>query len=389
MSFINPHLISLNENYLFAEIARRAEAFSQENPGVRLLRLGIGDVTLPLAPAVVDALSRAAVEMGSADTFRGYAPYQGYPFLIDAILKTEYAPLGVTLHSDDIFVSDGAKSDTANIQELLSPDAKVAVCDPVYPVYVDSNLMAGRTIVHLPCRAETGFAPALPEIPVKAVYLCSPNNPTGVALTRAQLAEWVAWARAENAVIFYDAAYRTYVESPDAPRSIYEIDGAKEVALEFGSFSKSYGFTGLRCGWAVVPAENRWGLQKPWLRRVATKFNGVAYPVQRAAEAALLPEGHAQSLQNVRYYKENARLLLAALRDAGLTVFGGTDAPYLWVKCPDGLDSWTWFDRLLREKQIVTTPGEGFGACGAGYVRFSSLGGREDVAEAAARIGVQ
>ena len=386
MSFVNARLAALHESYLFSEISRRMAAFSRENPETRMLRLGIGDVTRPLAPAVVEALCRAGLEMGDPSAFRGYAPSQGYPFLIDAILRREYAPLGIALSPEDVFISDGAKSDTANFQELLSPDATVAVCDPVYPVYADSNRMAGRAIVRLPCLPEGDFAPSPPEVPVHAVYLCSPNNPTGAALTRARLRGWVDWAREQNVLLLYDAAYRAYITAEDTPASVYEIDGAKEVAVEFGSFSKAYGFTGLRCAWTVAPRENRWGLQGLWARRVATKCNGVAYPVQRAAEAALLPEGHAQSMENVRYYMENARILRQALLKAGLMAFGGTDAPYLWVKCPRGLSGWAWFDALLREKQIVATPGEGFGACGAGYVRFSAFGSREDVLEAAARL---
>lgn len=386
MAFVNSHLRAMNESYLFSEIARRTAAFSRENPGKRLIRLGIGDVTRPIAPAVVRALRAASEQMGRQETFHGYAPANGYPFLIDAIVKTEYQRLGIALAQEDIFISDGAKSDTGNFQELLGQEAVVAVCDPVYPVYADSNRMAGRRIVHLPCRAETGFAPAFPKEPVDAVYLCSPNNPTGAALTRAQLAQWVEYAHVHDAVILYDAAYRAYITGQETPRSVYEIDGAKEVAVEFCSLSKSAGFTGLRCAWTVVPRENRWGMNALWARRVATKFNGVAYPIQRAAEAALQPEGRAGSVENIRYYKENARLLKAALEAAGHAVYGGVDAPYLWARCPEGMGSWAWFDRLLREKQIVSTPGAGFGACGEGYVRFSAFGERADVEEAAERL---
>ncbi len=390
MSTVNARLAALHGSYLFSEIGRRVALFSQENQNQRkprLIKLGIGDVTLPLAPAVVDALKKAAGEMGRKETFRGYAPSAGYPFLIDAIRETEYAPLGVLLSPDEIFISDGAKSDTANFQELLDPGAVVAVCDPVYPVYADSNRMAGREIVRVPCVAENGFLPVPPDARADAVYLCSPNNPTGAALTRAALSAWVAWARERGALLLYDAAYRAYITSVDAPRSVFEIDGAKEVAVECMSFSKSAGFTGLRCAWIVVPRENRWGMNALWARRVATKSNGVAYPVQRAGEAALSPAGHAQSMENVRYYMENARILRDALLSSGRMVFGGTDAPYLWTACPGGLSGWDWFDRLLREKGIVCTPGEGFGACGAGYARFSSFADREDVLEAAGRLG--
>lgn len=387
MATVNAHHAALHGSYLFSEIGRRVAVFSRENADQKLIRLGIGDVTLPVAESVVEALRKAAAEMGDKETFRGYAPSAGYPFLIDAILQSEYAPLGITLSEADIFVSDGAKSDTANFQELFSTLSVAAVCDPVYPVYVDSNKMAGREIVYLPCHAAEGFMPALPKKPVDIIYLCNPNNPTGAAFHYARLAEWVNYARETDAVILYDAAYRAYIESGDTPRSIYEIDGAKEVAIEFCSLSKSAGFTGLRCAWTVVPEENRWGLQPLWARRMATKFNGVAYPIQRAAEAALSPEGKLQSFQNIVYYKENARILRSALQGEGFTVFGGVDAPYLWVRCPGGMDGWAWFDVLLAEKGIVVTPGEGFGACGAGYVRFSSFAPREDVEEAAWRIG--
>ncbi len=386
MGTVNARLTALHGSYLFSEIGRRVAAFSQENPQRRLLRMGIGDVTRPIASAVVEALERAAAEMGRAETFRGYAPANGYPFLIDAILRAEYAPLGIALEAGEVFVSDGAKSDTANFQELLDPQAVVAVCDPVYPVYADSNRMVGREIVALRCRAENDFAPEMPWRAVNAIYLCSPNNPTGAALSRAELSRWVDYARSEDALLLYDAAYRAYISDGDTPRSIYEIDGAKEVAVEFCSLSKSAGFTGLRCAWTVVPHENRWGLNALWARRVATKFNGVAYPIQRAAEAALLPVGRVQSEENIRYYMENARLLSNALLTAGHLVYGGVNAPYLWVKTPGNLSGWGWFDQLLEDKQIVCTPGEGFGSCGEGYVRFSAFAPREDVQEAATRL---
>lgn len=387
MAAVNAHLAALHGSYLFSEIGRRVASFSQENPGVRLLSLGIGDVTRPIAPAVIGALCAAASEMAREDTFRGYGPTAGYPFLIDAIREVEYAPLGIQLASEEIFVSDGAKSDMANIQELFSSDARVAVCDPVYPVYVDSNLMAGRKVVMLNCRAEQGFLPSLPEESVDVIYLCSPNNPTGAVCTKELLERFVAYARERDALLLYDAAYRAYIGTPGVPHSIFEIDGAKEVAVECCSFSKSAGFTGLRCAYAVIPKENRWGLGALWARRAATKFNGVAYPIQRAAEAALLPEGRAQSEENIRYYMENARILEKALKNAGYTVYGGTDAPYLFVRCPGRLSSWAWFDALLFGEHIVSTPGEGFGACGAGFVRFSSFAAREDIEEAARRLG--
>ena len=386
MTPVNAHYAALHGSYLFSEIGRQVESFSRENAKAKLIRLGIGDVVLPIVPNVVEALSQASNEMGEIDTFRGYAPSAGYDFLIDAIVQNEYAPLHVALHHDDVFISDGAKSDTANFQELFSSDSVAAICDPVYPVYVDSNKMAGRKIVYLPCEAPAGFLPALPNEKVDMIYLCSPNNPTGVAFSNAQLTKWVEYARQNNTVIFHDAAYRAYIESADTPGSIYQIDGTKEVAVEFCSFSKSAGFTGLRCAWTIVPKENRWGLNSLWARRMSTKFNGVAYPVQRAAEAALTPEGKALTAVQVAYYKENARILKGALESEGISVYGGQDAPYLWARCPEGMDGWMWFDWLLRQKGIVVTPGEGFGSCGAGYARFSSFALQEDVMEAAGRL---
>ena len=386
MATINQNYAALQGSYLFQEIGRRVEAFTKENAKLRLIRLGIGDVKLPIVPSVLDALVNASREMGVMETFRGYPPSAGYDFLIHAIQQNEYAPLGVSLQQDEIFVSDGAKSDTANFQELFETSSVAAICNPVYPVYVDSNIMEGRNIVYLPCDAANGFLPPLPDVPVDMIYLCSPNNPTGAAFTAAQLSSWVEYAKRNEAVIFYDAAYRAYIQSEQTPSSIYQIDGAKEVAVEFCSFSKGAGFTGLRCAWTVVPHENRWGLNKLWARRMATKFNGVAYPVQRAAEASLSPNGKTQTAEQIVYYKENACVLKEALVQKGIAVFGGTDAPYLWARCPEGMDGWSWFNWLLRQKGIVVTPGEGFGSCGAGYVRFSSFATREDVEEAVGRL---
>ena len=385
MARVNESLAQMHESYLFSEVAKRAAAFSRESEG-RLLRLGIGDVTLPVAPCCVAAMKRAADEMGEVATFRGYPPGTGEPFLKRAILHAEYAPLGVTLGEKEIFISDGAKSDAGALQELFAPDAVAAVCDPVYPVYLDSNRMAGRRATLLPCRAENGFCPEPPYGPVDFLYLCSPNNPTGMALTRRQLARFVEWAQKNNAAILFDAAYRDYITDDNCPRSIFEIDGAKEVAVEICSFSKGAGFTGLRCAWTAIPRENRWRLAALWERRQAAKFNGVSYPVQRAAEAALSPEGLAHARANVRFYLENAAALRRAAERAGLVCFGGENAPYVWVRCPNGMKSWDWFDLLLREKRIVCTPGAGFGACGEGYVRFSAFGAREDTLEAAERL---
>ncbi len=385
MARVNESLAQMHESYLFSEVAKRVAAFSRESEG-RLLRLGIGDVTRPVAPCCVTAMKRAADEMGEAATFRGYPPGTGEPFLKRAILRAEYAPLGVTLGEDEIFISDGAKSDAGALQELFAPDAVAAVCDPVYPVYLDSNRMAGRRATLLPCRAENGFCPEPPHGPVDFLYLCSPNNPTGAALTRRQLVRFVEWAQKKNAAILFDAAYRDYITDENCPRSIFEIDGAKEVAVEICSFSKGAGFTGLRCAWTAIPRENRWQLAALWERRQAAKFNGVSYPVQRAAEAALLTEGLAHARANVRFYLENAAALRRAAERAGLVCFGGENAPYVWVRCPNDMKSWDWFDLLLREKRIVCTPGAGFGACGEGYVRFSAFGAREDTLEAAERL---
>ena len=385
MARVNESLAQMHESYLFSEVAKRVAAFSKGSEG-RLLRLGIGDVTRPVASCCVAAMKRAAGEMGDAAAFRGYPPGTGEPFLKRAILRAEYAPLGVTLREDEIFVSDGAKSDAGALQELFAPNAVAAVCDPVYPVYLDSNRMAGRRAALLPCRAENGFYPEPPREPVDFVYLCSPNNPTGTALTREALARFVAWAQKKNAAILFDAAYRDYITDENCPRSIFEIDGAKEVAVEICSFSKGAGFTGLRCAWTAIPQENRWRLGALWERRQAAKFNGVSYPVQRAAEAALSPEGLAHARANVRFYLENAAVLRRAAECAGLVCFGGENAPYVWVRCPNGLGSWDWFDCLLRQKRIVCTPGAGFGACGEGYARFSAFGTREDTLEAAERL---
>ena len=385
MARVNESLAQMHESYLFSEVAKRAAAFSRESEG-RLLWLGIGDVTRPVAPCCVAAMKRAADEMGEAATFRGYPPGTGEPFLKRAILRAEYAPLGVTLGEEEIFISDGAKSDAGALQELFAPDAVAAVCDPVYPVYLDSNRMAGRRATLLPCRAENGFCPEPPHGPVDFLYLCSPNNPTGMALTRRQLVRFVEWAQKNNAAILFDAAYRDYITDENCPRSIFEIDGAKEVAVEICSFSKGAGFTGLRCAWTAIPRENRWRLAALWERRQAAKFNGVSYPVQRAAEAALSPEGLAHARANVRFYLENAATLRRAAERAGLVCFGGKNAPYVWVRCPNGMKSWDWFDLLLREKRIICTPGAGFGACGEGYVRFSAFGAREDTLQAAERL---
>jgi LL-diaminopimelate aminotransferase len=402
---VNEHYLKLRGSYLFSEIARRVEAFAAAHPEARLIRLGIGDVTRPLAPAVVRALHEAAEEMARADSFKGYGPETGYPFLRELIATHDYGPRGVRVAPEEIFVSDGAKSDTANIQELFAQDCVVALVDPVYPVYVDTNVMAGRTggpdaggryegIVYLPATAENGFDPAPPARRVDLIYLCYPNNPTGAVLTREQLRRWVEYARASQAVILYDAAYEAYIRDPDVPHSIYEVEGAREVAIEFRSFSKTAGFTGTRCAFTVVPKElagrtavgEAVHLHGLWLRRQTTKFNGVPYVVQKAAAAVYSPDGQKQAREAVDFYMENARIIREGLAAVGLAVFGGRNAPYIWVKAPAGLGSWEFFDKLLNEAHVVSTPGAGFGPSGEGYLRLTAFGSREHTEEAVERI---
>ena len=400
---VNPNYEKLPGSYLFAEIARRVKVYSQENPQANIIRLGIGDVTRPLAPAVVEAMEKAAREMGQAETFRGYGPDYGYDFLIDAILQNDYKALGVDIAPDEIFVSDGAKCDVSNVQELFSDDAVIAVTDPVYPVYVDSNAMAGRAgsyvtdrwdrLCYLPCREENGFVPPLPDRPVDVIYLCYPNNPTGTTLTKEQLKPFVDYAKENGAIIIYDAAYKAFITS-GAPRSIYEVEGAKDVAIECCSFSKTAGFTGTRCGYMVIPHGVKGlgaqgqpvELNVMWKRRMGSKFNGVSYPIQRAAAAVYSKDGWAQCMDTIRGYLENARIIREGLQKAGYTVYGGVDAPYIWMKTPDGLDSWSFFDKLLRDYHIVGTPGAGFGPCGEGYFRLTAFNTRENTEEALARI---
>lgn len=399
---VNPHLAALPGNYLFAEIERRVAARASAAPRP-VIRLGIGDVVLPLAPTVTTALVEAAAEMGTVEGFHGYPPEQGYPFLREAIVETEYAPLGVTIGADEIFVSDGAKTDTSALPELLAADARIAVADPVYPVYVDASALAGRLgryedgrwtgLVTMSCSARSGFVPEPPDEPVDLIYLCSPNNPTGAVLTRAQLAHFVDHARRTGALIVFDAAYRAYVGDDSIPRSIYEIDGAQHVAIECGSFSKSAGFTGLRCAYTVVPEAlvarldgHPVSLNALWRRRAACRHNGVSYLVQKAAAAALSPAGQREIATQVRTYMDNASRMVDALRGAGLRVFGGTDAPYVWLRVPDGMDSWAFFDHLLDAAQVVGTPGSGFGPAGEGYFRLSAFNSAARTDEALARI---
>ena len=383
---ISENYLKLSESYLFAEIARKVNDYKKKHPEADVISLGIGDVTQPLAPAVVGALHKAADEMAVAASFRGYGPERGYDFLREAIVENDFRRHGIDVEADEIFVSDGAKSDTGNFQELLSKKCVVAVTDPVYPVYVDSNLMAGRTIVKLPCTPENGFVPELPSDHVDVIYLCYPNNPTGTTLTKAQLKAWVDYATQEEALIFYDAAYEAYIQSEDVPHSIYEIPGASKCAVEFHSYSKTAGFTGIRCGYTVVPKTLRMPLNALWNRRQCTKFNGASYLSQRAAEAIYTSQGKVQIKETISYYMKNAHVMRASLTDMGFKVYGGIDAPYLWVKTPGNMTSWEFFDWMLRSAHIVCTPGVGFGDKGEGFVRLTAFGTHENTVKALRRI---
>ena len=393
----------LQGNYLFSEVGKRAAAFQKAHPEADIIRMGIGDVTRPLVPAVIEAMHAAVDEMGHEESFRGYGPDFGYEFLRQAIVSRDYASRGIDICEDEIFVSDGAKCDVGNIQELFSKDCVVAVTDPVYPVYVDTNVMSGRGgryvnggydgIVYLPCTAENGFVPEMPATDVDVMYLCYPNNPTGTTLTKAQLAEIVAYARKNGILILYDSAYEAYISEPDKPHSIYEVEGARECAIEFRSMSKTAGFTGTRCAYAVVPKTlqyqdtfgNTVSLNQMWGRRVATKFNGVSYITQRGAAAAYSDEGYAQIQAVIADYMENARIIRESLQAAGYTVYGGVNAPYIWLKVPHG-DSWRFYDELLAQHHIVGTPGAGFGKAGEGYFRMTAFASRQNTIRAMERI---
>ena len=405
MARINEHYAKLPASYLFPEIGRRVRAYQAAHPDAKVIRLGIGDVTEPLAPAIVEAMHAAVDEMAKRETFRGYGPEQGYEFLVEAIRQHDYAARGVDIAADEIFVSDGSKCDSGNVQEIFALAAKVAITDPVYPVYVDSNVMAGRTpaqgpdgrypgFVYLVGNEANGFQPDPPNEAVDVVYLCSPNNPTGTVATRAQLERWVAWAREHDVVILFDAAYEAYISDPSLPRSIYEIPGAKDCALELRSFSKRAGFTGVRCAFMVVPktvtgvdpAGKRVSLNSLWARRHTTKFNGASYVVQRGAAAAYSPAGLEQTNAQIAFYMENARLLREGLGAVGFTIFGGVHAPYIWIRTAGGASSWEFFDQMLNKAQVVGTPGAGFGPAGEGYFRLSAFNSRANVEEAIGRI---
>ena len=386
---INKDYLNLSENYLFSEIAKRVKAYSEENPDKRIIKLGIGDVTKPLAAPIMTALENAVSEMGDSKTFKGYAPYLGYAFLRNAIAENDYKARGCHIEPDEIFVSDGAKSDCGNIQEIFDKDNVVAVTDPVYPVYVDSNIMAGRKIIYMPCIKENNFVPELPREKADIIYLCFPNNPTGTVITKDKLQEFVDYARKNDSVIIYDAAYEAYINDPSIPHSIYECEGAKEVAIELHSFSKNAGFTGLRLGYAVVPKElvkEGVSLNHLWARRHSTKYNGAPYIVQRAGEAVYSPEGKLAVKKQVSEYMENAAFIRKSLIDLGYEVYGGENAPYIWLRAPFEMSGWDFFDLLLKRANVVGTPGEGFGKFGAGYFRLTAFGDSENTREAIERI---
>ena len=394
MSLINENFLKLSDNYLFAEIARRVAEYKSSKPGSKLIRLGIGDVTRALPQVCVEAMHKAVDEMGDAASFRGYGPEQGYDFLRKAIIANDFVPRGVELDADEVFISDGAKSDCGNIGDILSPHCRVAVTDPVYPVYIDSNIMSGRELVLLRADEKDAFTPALPETRPDVIYLCYPNNPTGIALTREQLKVWVDYARENGSIIIFDAAYEAFIKEDGIPHSIYEIERAKEVAIEIRSFSKTAGFTGIRAGYTIVPKAiclrsddgRTISLNTLWNRRQCTKFNGTSYISQRAAEAIYTPEGKSQTRAIIDYYMRNASFMRESLQKLGLQVYGGVNAPYLWVKCPASMGSWEFFDLLLNKLEIVTTPGAGFGSAGEGFIRITAFGNYEDCVEAMERL---
>ena len=406
MSYINENFLELQDSYLFSTIAKKVKKFTEENPDKKVIKLGIGDVTRPIIPECIKAMHKAVDEMGTAEGFRGYGPEQGYDFLRKAIVENDYKKRGIEITEDEIFVSDGAKCDCGNIVDIFSKDNKVAITDPVYPVYIDTNVMSGRSgkynkekdiyenIVYLPVTAENDFKPEFPKTKVDMIYLCFPNNPTGTVLNKEDLKRWVNYAKENKAVILYDSAYEAFITEENVPHSIYEIEGARDVAIEFRSFSKTAGFTGLRCGYVVIPKSvigyTKKGeeicLNKLWNRRTCTKFNGVSYVTQRAAEAIYTEEGQKQVKENIKYYMENARIIKQGLKESGFKVFGGDNSPYVWLKVPEGITSWEFFDKLLEEVNIVGTPGSGFGPHGEGYFRLTAFGTFENTNEAIERI---
>ena len=402
---VNDNFLQLSPSYLFSDIAKKVSDFQQRHPDARLIRMGIGDVTRPICPAAIEGLRQGAADESQVSTFKGYGPEQGHAFLREAIAEHDYARRGIDIRTDEIFISDGAKSDIGNLVDILSTDCRIAVTDPVYPVYVDTNVMSGRAgnllpdgrwsrIEYLPCTADNDFIPALPVTEPDVIYLCYPNNPTGTVISKAELKKWVNYALENDTLILYDAAYEAYIQDPEIPHSIYEIKGAKKVAIEFRSFSKTAGFTGVRCGYTVVPKEltaatlegERIPLNRLWNRRQCTKFNGTSYITQRGAEAIYSPEGKEQIKATINYYMTNARIMKEGLESTGLKVFGGENAPYLWVKTPRGISSWKFFEQMLYEANVVGTPGVGFGPSGEGYIRLTAFGERADCEEAMKRI---
>ena len=406
MSLINENFLKLQDSYLFSTIAKKVAKFSEENPEKKIIKLGIGDVTRPIVPACIEAMQKAVNEIGTQEGFKGYGPEQGYDFLRKAIVEYDYNSRGIQIEEDEVFVSDGAKCDTGNIVDIFSKDNVVAITDPVYPVYIDTNVMSGRSgifdenkgiyknIVYVPVMAENDFKPELPKQRVDMIYLCFPNNPTGTVLNKEELKKWVDYAKENQSVILYDSAYEAFITQKDIPHSIYEIEGAKDVAIEFRSFSKTAGFTGVRCAYVVVPKELKGytkegeavSYNKLWNRRTCTKFNGVSYIVQRAAEAIYTDKGQAQIKENIAYYMENARIIRNGLEEIGFTYYGGVNAPYVWLKVPEGMTSWQFFDKLLEEVNIVGTPGSGFGPHGEGYFRLTAFGTKESTVEAMERM---
>ena len=403
---INENFLNLQDSYLFSTIAKKVAEFQKNNPDKKVIKLGIGDVTRPIVPAVLDAMHKAVDELGKGETFRGYGPEQGYEFLREKIVQNDYAKRGVTILPDEIYVSDGAKCDCGNIGDILGIDNTVAITDPVYPVYLDTNVMAGRSgnyntesgvyenIIYIPATAENNFIPQFPKKVPDMIYLCFPNNPTGTTLSKDELKKWVDYAKENKSLILFDSAYEAFISEENVPHTIYEIEGAREVAIEFRSFSKTAGFTGVRCAYTVVPKELKGytkdgkeiALNPLWNRRHGTKFNGVSYPVQRAAEAVYTDEGQKQIKENISYYMNNAKIIKEGLKEAGYTVYGGINAPYIWLKVPEGLTSWEFFDKLLKEANVVGTPGVGFGPSGEGYFRLTAFGTKENTTEAIERI---
>ena len=394
MANINENFLNLQESYLFSNIAKKLAEFQRNNPDKKVIKMGIGDVTKPIAPAVVDAMHKAVDEVGTAEGFKGYGPEQGYDFLKQAIAENDYKEIGVDIDLDEIFISDGAKCDCGNIVDIFGVNNKVAITDPVYPVYLDTNIMSGREVVYMPVTAENDFIPELPKERVDMIYLSFPNNPTGTVLSKDELKKWVDYAKENKSVILYDAAYEAFITEENVPHSIYEIEGAKDVAIEFRSYSKTAGFTGIRCAFAVVPKTlygytekgEEVSLNKLWNRRTCTKFNGASYIVQRAAEAVYSEEGQKQIKENIAYYMENAKIIKDGLNEAGYEAYGGVNSPYVWLKVPEGMTSWEFFDKLLEEANVVGTPGSGFGPSGEGYFRLTAFNTRENTIEAIERI---